>query len=102
MIEGQTHDEFACFKVAELTTGSIFEGPSKWTIGVDGGLRLRLRLYVPDDVALRQEIFDEAHRSRYTVHPGSTKMYRDLHRQFWWSGMKRDVAEYVSKCLTCQ
>ncbi|CAH9138313.1 unnamed protein product [Cuscuta epithymum] len=36
------------------------------------------------------------------MHPGGTKMYRDLKESYWWSGMKRDIAEYVSRCLTCQ
>nr|GFD39568.1 putative reverse transcriptase domain-containing protein [Tanacetum cinerariifolium] len=36
------------------------------------------------------------------IHPGSTKMYHDLKQYFWWSGMKRDVATFVSKCLICQ
>ena len=75
-------DEFARSRRAELTSGTVGEGPSEWTIGTDGGLRLRSRLYVPEDVGLRREILDESHRSRYTVHPGSNKMYRDLRRQF--------------------
>lgn len=45
---------------------------------------------------------DEAHKSKYSIHPGDSKMYKDLRRQFWWSGMKKDIAEYVSRCLTCQ
>ncbi|KAJ0918395.1 putative nucleotidyltransferase, Ribonuclease H [Helianthus annuus] len=44
---------------------------------------------------------DEAHKSRYSVHPGSDKMYKDLRIQYWWPGMKKDIALYVSKCLTC-
>ena len=44
----------------------------------------------------------EAHHSRFTVHPGETKMYHDLRRQFWWHGMNRDVTSFVSKCFTCQ
>ena len=36
------------------------------------------------------------------MHPGSTKMYQDVKQRFWWSGFKRDVAKYVSTCLTCQ
>jgi hypothetical protein len=39
---------------------------------------------------------------RYSIHPGSTKMYHDLRQQFWWTRMKREVACYVSKCDTCQ
>ncbi|GKA06846.1 putative reverse transcriptase domain-containing protein [Tanacetum coccineum] len=44
---------------------------------------------------------DEAHTSRYSVHPGVDKMYCDLRDLYWWPGMKRDIAEYVSRCLTC-
>ncbi|GKE28111.1 putative reverse transcriptase domain-containing protein [Tanacetum coccineum] len=44
---------------------------------------------------------DEAHTSRYSIHPGADKMYYDLRDLYWWPGMKRDIAEYVSRCLTC-
>ncbi|GJR46278.1 putative reverse transcriptase domain-containing protein [Tanacetum coccineum] len=44
---------------------------------------------------------DEAHTSRYSIHPGADKMYHDLRDLYWWPGIKRDIAEYVSKCLTC-
>ncbi|GKA81074.1 putative reverse transcriptase domain-containing protein [Tanacetum coccineum] len=46
-------------------------------------------------------IMDEAHKSKYFVHPGADKMYYDLRDRYWWPGMKKDIAEYVSKCLTC-
>jgi hypothetical protein len=42
------------------------------------------------------------HLSKFTIHPGSTKMYRDLRENFWWSNMKGEIAEYVSGCDTCQ
>jgi len=60
------------------------------------------RTVIPNDAELRREILDEAHKSRYTIHPGSTKMYQDLKKKFWWHGMKRDVAEYVAQCHVCQ
>ncbi|GJR25755.1 putative reverse transcriptase domain-containing protein [Tanacetum coccineum] len=44
---------------------------------------------------------DEAHTSRYLVHPGADKMYYDLRDLYWWPGMKRHITEYVSRCLTC-
>ncbi|GKB66363.1 putative reverse transcriptase domain-containing protein [Tanacetum coccineum] len=43
---------------------------------------------------------DEAHKSKYSVHPGVDKMYYDSRDRYWWPGMKKDIAEYVSKCLT--
>ncbi|GKD22677.1 putative reverse transcriptase domain-containing protein [Tanacetum coccineum] len=44
---------------------------------------------------------DEAHKSKYFVHPGADKMYYDLRDRYWWHGMKKDIAKYISKCLTC-
>ncbi|GKE90813.1 putative reverse transcriptase domain-containing protein, partial [Tanacetum coccineum] len=52
-----------------------------------------------DDV--RTLIMDEAHKSKYCVHPGADKMYYDLRDRYWWPGMKRDIDVYVSRCLTC-
>nr|GFC61566.1 retrotransposable element Tf2 [Tanacetum cinerariifolium] len=54
------------------------------------------------DATLREALLTEAHSSPFSVHPGSTKMYYDLKQHFWWSGMKRDVAMFVSRCLICQ
>ncbi|GJV33830.1 putative reverse transcriptase domain-containing protein [Tanacetum coccineum] len=58
-------------------------------------------LWVPLVGSVRTMIMDEAHRSKYSVYPGADKMYHDLRDMYWWSGMKRDIATYVSKCLTC-
>jgi hypothetical protein len=52
--------------------------------------------------ALKKRILDEAHTSRYSIHPGSTKMYHDLRQQFWWMRMKYEAAHYVSECDTCR
>nr|GFC22272.1 putative reverse transcriptase domain-containing protein [Tanacetum cinerariifolium] len=60
------------------------------------------RLVVPNDASLREALLTEAHSSPFSVHPGSTKMYHNLKQHFWWSGMKRDVATFVSRCLVCQ
>ncbi|GKB84423.1 putative reverse transcriptase domain-containing protein [Tanacetum coccineum] len=50
---------------------------------------------------VRMVILNEAHKSKYFVHPGADKMYHDLRYMYWWPRMKRDIATYVSKCLTC-
>jgi hypothetical protein len=57
---------------------------------------------VPKKEALKKKIIDEADTSRYSIHPGSTKMYLDPRQQFWWTRMKREAARYVSECDTCQ
>ena len=49
-----------------------------------------------------QTILREAHDSRYSLHLGTAKMYRDLRQHYWWYGMRRDIADYVSCCLSCQ
>jgi hypothetical protein len=59
------------------------------------------RLVVPKKTALKKKILDETHTSKYSIHPGSTKMYHDLRQQFWWTRMKRETARYVSECDTC-
>ncbi|KAJ9563463.1 hypothetical protein OSB04_008623 [Centaurea solstitialis] len=59
------------------------------------------RVWVPASCEARQTLLDEAHKSKFSIHPGATKMYRDLRTDYWWPGMKRDVAKYVEKCLTC-
>ncbi|GJS77829.1 reverse transcriptase domain-containing protein [Tanacetum coccineum] len=59
------------------------------------------RIWVPLVGSVRTMIMDEAHKSKYSVHPGADKMYHDLRDMYWWPGMKRDIATYVSKCLTC-
>ena len=60
------------------------------------------RICVPEVKAIRGMILKEAHESAYSIHPGSTKMYLDLKQKYRWYGLKRDVAEYVALCDTCQ
>ena len=57
---------------------------------------------VPDVDNLREEILEEAHFAAYSVYPGTTKMYHNIKDLYWWDGLKKDVADYVAKCLICQ
>ncbi|KAJ9561600.1 hypothetical protein OSB04_006760 [Centaurea solstitialis] len=68
---------------------------------VDGVCYFKGRIWIPRVEQLRKMIMDEAHQSRYSIHPGSDKMYKGLKEHYWWPGMKRDITTYVSKCLTC-
>ncbi|KAI3704083.1 hypothetical protein L1987_74291 [Smallanthus sonchifolius] len=66
----------------------------------DDTLYFMNRIWVTRFGNLRELVMDEAHKSRYSIHPGSDKMYKDLKELYWWPNMKGDIATYVSKCLT--
>ena len=51
---------------------------------------------------MKNKLLYEAHNIVLTMHLEGTKMYQDLKKYYWWRGIKKDVTEYVSKCLTCQ
>src|SRR5881394_4085435 len=68
----------------------------------DGVIWFKNRLVVPKDRELRKKILDEAHLSRFSIHPGSSKMYQDLRQRFWWTRMKREIARYIAECDVCQ
>ncbi|GJZ68969.1 putative reverse transcriptase domain-containing protein [Tanacetum coccineum] len=67
----------------------------------DGTLCLNNRSWLPRYGDLRTLIMHESHKSKYYVHPGSDKTYKDMKQLYWWPNMKDDIATYVSKCLTC-
>ena len=98
MIESQGQDAEIVSIRDQEQSGIDDEG---WSIHEDGGLRYGGRVVVPQLIDLRKEILREFHCSRFTVHPSGTKMYQDLHRQYYWSGMKRHIEDFVRRCLTC-
>nr|GEW65657.1 hypothetical protein [Tanacetum cinerariifolium] len=57
--------------------------------------------FINEDLDLRALIMHESHKLKYSIHPGSDKMYQDLKKLYWWPNMKAEIATYVSKCLTC-
>ncbi|GAA0165111.1 hypothetical protein LIER_20596 [Lithospermum erythrorhizon] len=82
----------------EVKNGSM----SDFTIKDDRMLTMYGRIFVPYSDELKREILEEAHNAPYSMHPGSTKMYRDSRTSYWWPKMKRKIAEFVAKRLTCQ
>ncbi|GJS13086.1 putative reverse transcriptase domain-containing protein [Tanacetum coccineum] len=66
----------------------------------DGTLCLNSRSWLPCYGDLRTVIMHEPHKSKYSIHPGSDKMYQDMKKLYWWPNMKANIATYVSKCLT--
>ncbi|GJR44236.1 putative reverse transcriptase domain-containing protein [Tanacetum coccineum] len=85
------------------------KAPTEWLRGLeihferreDGEIYFFDRIWIPSVGGVRKLIMDEALTSRYSIHLGADKMYHDLRDLYWWSGMKKDIAEYVSRCLTC-
>ncbi|KAJ9548812.1 hypothetical protein OSB04_021355 [Centaurea solstitialis] len=59
------------------------------------------RIWVPRTGDSRKQLLEIAHRSKYSIHPGTNKMYQDLRQFYWWPGMKKDVAYFVERCMTC-
>ncbi|GJT90961.1 putative reverse transcriptase domain-containing protein [Tanacetum coccineum] len=66
----------------------------------DGTLCLNGRSWLPCYGDLRTVIMHESHKSKYSIHPGSEKMYQDMKKLYWWPNMKANIATYVSKCQT--
>ncbi|WMV24123.1 hypothetical protein MTR67_017508, partial [Solanum verrucosum] len=60
------------------------------------------RLCVPRVDDFQERIIEEAHSSKYSINPGSTKMYHDLRKVYWWSSMKKGIVEFVANCPNCQ
>ncbi|GJY62536.1 putative reverse transcriptase domain-containing protein, partial [Tanacetum coccineum] len=90
----------ACKKENIGTEGFRGEG-EPFEVRTDGTKCLKGRVWIPSFGGLRDLIMLESHKSKYSIHPGSDKMYHDLRKLYWWPNMKADIATYVSKCLTC-
>nr|GEZ91726.1 retrotransposable element Tf2 [Tanacetum cinerariifolium] len=90
----------ACEKENIGVEGFVGEG-EPFEVRTNGTKCLRGRVWLPLFGGLRDLIMLESHKSKYSIHPGSDKMYHDLKKLYWWPNMKADIATYVRKCLTC-
>nr|GFA64238.1 putative reverse transcriptase domain-containing protein [Tanacetum cinerariifolium] len=90
----------ACEKENIGAEGFVGEG-EPFEVRADGTKCLRGRLWLPLFRGLRDLIMLESHKSKYSIHSGSDKMYHDLKKLYWWPNMKTDIATYVRRCLTC-
>ncbi|WVZ50601.1 LOW QUALITY PROTEIN: hypothetical protein U9M48_001841 [Paspalum notatum var. saurae] len=98
VLEAQQHDRLLQGVKRHINEGRV----GNFTLDDSGAIRFRGRLCVPQKAQVKEDILREAHRSRYTVHPGENKMYQDLKKNYWWKRMKIDVAKYVVSCGVCQ
>ncbi|KAH0777836.1 hypothetical protein KY290_009247 [Solanum tuberosum] len=85
--------------LVEMKESALKKSLEAFAQGGDGVLRYQVRLCVRDVDGLREQNLEEAHSSRYSIHPGATKMYHDIWEVYWWNGMKKDIMGFVAKCL---
>lgn len=78
------------------------DGDEDFRVDESGVLKFQNKICVPDVPELKRMIRKQSHKSILSIHPRATKMYRDLKKMFWWSGMKRDISHFFYACLTCQ
>jgi hypothetical protein len=96
--KGQLEDE----KVQKIKCNIKYEKLPGFSEDDEGVMRYKGRICVPNVKELKDKILREAHEFAYSIHPRGNKMYHDLKATYWWYSMKRDVAEYVALCDTCQ
>jgi hypothetical protein len=77
-------------------------GHPEFSMASDEAILFEGRICAPKDSELKRAILEEAHKSSFSIHPGATKMYQDLKKDYWWPGMKSDIAEFVARCIVCQ
>jgi hypothetical protein len=96
--KGQLEDK----KIQEIKHTIKEEKSLRFGEDYQGVLWYKGRIHVPNIKELKDKILHEAHESTYSFHLGGNKIYHDLKATYWWYGMKRDVAEYITLCDTCQ
>jgi hypothetical protein len=100
IVLAQQHD-----KGVRIIKQKLAQGEEKYKcfqVDHEGVLWFNERIVVSKTHKLRKQILDETHLSKFSMHPGSTKMYQDLKQNFWWTRMKREIAKYVSEYDICQ
>ena len=98
VLEAQNNYE----KIVAIVNQNRVGKETEFTVKEDGFLYYRDRVCVPNDDKLKKSILKEALSGSFAMHPGRTKMYQDLKTSYWWSEMKRDVLEFVTKCMVYQ
>eukprot|EP00253_Pinus_taeda_P017239 PITA_17239 len=100
--EAATQDQIYLQKrhlVQNSDARSIQQG---YTLNAAGMLCFQKKIYIPNQSSIKEKILDENHRSPYAGHPSYQKLITSLRKEYYWPGMKKDVVEYLARCLECQ
>jgi hypothetical protein len=97
IIEGQKTDK-GIFHIKEKIKK---EPTNHFRVDEKGVLWFKDCLIVPKDRELKNQLMDEAHHSKLSIHLGSSKMYQELRPRYWWTKMKKEIVAYVARCDTC-
>ena len=98
VLVAQKNDE----KISTIVSQNREGKETEFSVNEDGSSYYRDRVCVPNDDELEKSILEEAHSGSFAMHLNSTKMYQDLKTSYWWFGIKRDVSEFVTKCMVCE
>ena len=86
-------------KLQQQSLEKRYEG---YKLEEDGLLTLKGIIYILNIAYLRRIVMDEIHQAPYSGHPGYQKTITTARKQYFWPGMKKDMAEYISRCMKCQ
>ena len=86
-------------KLQQQSLEKRYEG---YKLGEDGIPTYKGRIYILDVADLRRTVMDEIHQTPYFGHPGYQKTIDVARKQYFWPGMKKDIAEHISRCMKCQ
>ena len=98
VLEEQKSDE----KISTIVSQNREGKETEFSVNEDESLYYRDQVCIPNEDELKKSILEEAHSGTFAMHLDSTKMYQDLKTSYWWSRMKRDVLEFVIKCMVYQ
>ena len=94
--------QFSDEKLSQIRDMVLLGEAKEVIIDEESILIIKERVCVPREHDLIHTILTEAHCSRYSIHPGATKIYRDIRQNYWWSRMKRDIVYFVDQCPKCK
>ena len=86
-------------KLQQKSLENKYEG---YKLEEDGLLTYKNRIYIPNVANLRRVVMDEIHQAPYSGHPGYQKTITIARKQYFWRGMRKDIVEYISRCMKCQ